>query len=58
MIEMDGIEKTYGNGSVATPVLKEISFRIEAGEYVAIMGASGTGKTTLMNILGLLDKPG
>jgi putative ABC transport system ATP-binding protein len=57
MIELENIEKTYGNGEVTTPVLKEISFRIEAGEYVAIMGASGTGKSTLMNVLGCLDKP-
>jgi putative ABC transport system ATP-binding protein len=57
MIELEGIEKTYANGSVSTPVLKDVSFRIEAGQYVAIMGASGTGKSTLMNILGCLDKP-
>ena len=57
MIELESIEKTYGNGNVTTPVLGGISFRVEAGEYVAIMGASGTGKSTLMNILGLLDKP-
>jgi putative ABC transport system ATP-binding protein len=57
MIELEGIEKTYGNGSVSTPVLKGVSFRIEAGQYVAIMGASGTGKSTLMNVLGCLDKP-
>ena len=57
MIELENIEKTYGNGSVTTPVLRGISFHIEPGEYVAIMGASGTGKSTLMNILGCLDKP-
>ena len=57
MIELESIEKTYGNGNVTTPVLREISFRVEPGEYVAIMGASGTGKSTLMNILGCLDKP-
>lgn len=57
MIELQSIEKTYTNGEVITPVLKEISFCIEPGEYVAIMGASGTGKSTLMNILGCLDKP-
>ena len=57
MIELKGIEKTYGNGSVTTPVLRGISFRIEQGEYVAIMGSSGTGKSTLMNILGCLDLP-
>jgi putative ABC transport system ATP-binding protein len=57
MIELKDIEKTYSNGSVITPVLRGISFRVEPGEYVAIMGASGTGKSTLMNILGCLDKP-
>jgi putative ABC transport system ATP-binding protein len=57
LIELKQIEKTYGSGTVQTPVLREISFRIEAGEYVAIMGASGTGKSTLLNILGCLDKP-
>jgi putative ABC transport system ATP-binding protein len=57
MIEVTDLEKTYSNGNVATPVLKGISFRIEAGEYAAIMGTSGTGKSTLMNILGCLDKP-
>ena len=57
MIELEGIEKTYTSGDMSTPVLKNISFGIGPGEYVAIMGASGTGKSTLMNILGCLDKP-
>lgn len=57
MMELDGIEKTYTSGEVVTRVLKGISFEIDPGEYVAIMGASGTGKSTLMNILGCLDKP-
>ncbi|MFZ5831783.1 MAG: ABC transporter ATP-binding protein [Planctomycetota bacterium] len=57
MIELEGIEKTYMSGDVSTPVLKGVSFAISPGEYVAIMGASGTGKSTLMNILGCLDKP-
>jgi len=56
MIELQAVEKTFG-GSVPTPVLKDISFSIKPGEYVAIMGASGTGKSTLMNLLGCLDKP-
>jgi len=57
MIELEAIDKTYGGGDTATPVLKGVSFRIQAGEYVALMGASGTGKSTLMNIVGCLDKP-
>jgi putative ABC transport system ATP-binding protein len=57
LIEVTDLEKTYSNGAIATRVLKGISFKIEAGEYVAIMGTSGTGKSTLMNIIGCLDKP-
>ena len=57
MIQLEQIDKTYTSGMVQTPVLKGVSFTINAGEYVAIMGASGTGKSTLMNILGCLDKP-
>jgi putative ABC transport system ATP-binding protein len=56
MIELNDITRTYGNGAAATPVLNGISFTIEGGEYVAIMGTSGTGKSTLMNVLGLLDR--
>jgi len=56
MIELNDITRTYGNGAAATPVLKGISFTIDGGEYVAIMGTSGTGKSTLMNVLGLLDR--
>jgi len=56
MIELNDITKTFANGEMTTPVLKGISFTVERGEYVAIMGTSGTGKSTLMNILGLLDR--
>jgi len=56
MIELKNIKKTYSTGSVNTVVLKGISFSIKAGEYVAIMGASGTGKSTLMNVIGCMDK--
>jgi putative ABC transport system ATP-binding protein len=57
MIELEGIDKSYGEGEMLTHVLKGVTLRIELGEYVSIMGASGTGKSTLMNIIGCLDKP-
>ncbi|MFW5882490.1 MAG: ABC transporter ATP-binding protein [Planctomycetota bacterium] len=57
MIELSHITKTYGSGATATPVLTDVGFTVAAGEYVAIMGGSGTGKSTLMNLLGLLDRP-
>ena len=57
MLELTDISKTYASGDGGTAVLSDVSFTVEEGEYVAIMGASGTGKSTLMNILGCLDRP-
>ena len=57
MINIKDIEKTYTKASVATHVLSGVTISIQRGEYVAIMGSSGTGKSTLMNIIGCLDKP-
>jgi len=57
MLELIDITKTYQTGAIQTPVLRGISFTVQRGEFVAIMGQSGTGKTTLMNILGCLDVP-
>nr|WP_166180299.1 ABC transporter ATP-binding protein [Altererythrobacter segetis] len=57
LIELHGITKTYGHGSAAFQALKGVSLSIARGDFVAIMGASGSGKSTMMNILGCLDTP-
>ena len=55
IITIDNINKTYKNGSLELQVLKNISFKVDKGEFLAIMGSSGSGKSTMMNILGCLD---
>lgn len=55
MIKVEKINKTYTNGGTELRVLKDVSFNVKEGEFLAIMGSSGSGKSTMMNILGCLD---
>ena len=57
MIKFIGLSKEYKLGSNSLLALKNISFKINAGEFVSIMGSSGSGKSTMMNIIGCLDLP-
>ncbi len=57
LIEVVDLEKDYPTGAGVFQALRGVSLRITEGEFVAIMGASGSGKSTFMNLLGCLDRP-
>ena len=57
IIEVRDLERTYSSGELSVRALRGVSFKVERGELLAIMGHSGSGKSTTMNILGCLDRP-
>lgn len=57
IIRLEHIAKTYGSGETEVRALSDVNLIVEQGEYCSIMGASGSGKSTMMNIIGCLDRP-
>ena len=55
--ELQGISKVYGSGELEVKALDQLNLTVREGDYLAVMGASGSGKSTAMNILGCLDRP-
>ena len=56
-IQLDRLHKSYQLGRVDLHVLRGVSFRVAAGEFAAVVGASGSGKSTMLHLAGLLDRP-
>jgi len=57
VVGLSGVSKIYGAGDAQVAALRSVDFAVHSGEYVAVMGASGSGKSTMMNIIGCLDAP-
>ncbi|MBL7067477.1 MAG: ABC transporter ATP-binding protein [Candidatus Marinimicrobia bacterium] len=57
MLNVHNLSKSYHNDGIEVPVLKDISFSVNPGEVITIMGPSGIGKSTLLNLIGTLDYP-
>lgn len=57
LLEVSGLVKSYGSGETRVDVLKGVDLTVAAGETIALVGASGTGKSTLLHIMGTLDRP-
>ncbi len=57
VVQLKDVTRVYDSGSVSVQALRGIDLDVEEGEFVAIMGKSGSGKSTMMNTLGCLDRP-
>lgn len=57
LIRLENLQKAYPTSAGAIYALRDITLRVEEGEFLAVVGQSGSGKSTLMNILGCLDTP-
>lgn len=57
LVKLSQVNKIYHTGEISFQALKNIDLQIKKGDFVAVIGASGSGKTTIMNIIGLLDRP-
>ena len=57
MIAVEEVSRTFGEGASAVHAVRDVTVRIEAGSFVTIMGASGSGKSSLLNVIGTLDRP-
>ena len=57
VIDLEKVHKVYGEGEAEVRALDGVDLRVRRGEFVAVMGASGSGKSTCMNIVGCLDAP-
>ncbi|SEG07247.1 putative ABC transport system ATP-binding protein [Actinacidiphila yanglinensis] len=57
MVVVEDLRRTYGSGDTAVPALRGVSFSVPRGELVALKGRSGSGKTTILNLVGGLDSP-
>ena len=57
LMKLQGIKKVYGEGDLSVEALRGLDLEVGVGDYLAVMGPSGSGKSPLMHILGLLDSP-